>query len=349
MPHWDMPRLPLFSLILLLLPATPLAGSIFDDWAPGWTERLGLSFSNGCEEYRGLESLFAWASHFLGGATPSASGHCETKEVSCPGEAPVTGLRVRCGVCHHHFACAPHRTGISSALCTARSGHVKKSGNRELYDFKLRCASRWMPRFLGLRFDVREDLAEAAGVCPDGGAITGVQVMRGRSERGLGGGARDYFNFKLRCESGKWLAPLRLPFDSLKETRSATCPRGRAVTGVRVHRGFRDWGDVDTYEFQLLCLPPTTAHADGGGGDGGGGGSKLHSSRLQARAAAASGADGPAADGGSGEGGLGLVDGLSRGLSGLSGLTRAVFDTIAEGWDAEAWGAGYWGAGQGEL
>lgn len=25
------------------------------------------------------------------------------------------------------------------------------------------------------------------------------------------------------------------------------------MRGVRVHRGFQDWGDVDTYEFQLLC------------------------------------------------------------------------------------------------
>lgn len=25
------------------------------------------------------------------------------------------------------------------------------------------------------------------------------------------------------------------------------------MTGVRVHRGFQDWGSVDTYEFQLQC------------------------------------------------------------------------------------------------
>ena len=28
----------------------------------------------------------------------------------------------------------------------------------------------------------------------------------------------------------------------------------RAVSGIRVHRGFQDFGSVDTYEFQLQCL-----------------------------------------------------------------------------------------------
>ena len=31
------------------------------------------------------------------------------------------------------------------------------------------------------------------------------------------------------------------------------CSNRRAVTGVRVHRGFQDWGSIDTYEFQLQC------------------------------------------------------------------------------------------------
>ena len=34
----------------------------------------------------------------------------------------------------------------------------------------------------------------------------------------------------------------------------ATGPHGRDVGGIRVHRGFQDWGSIDTYEFQLMCL-----------------------------------------------------------------------------------------------
>lgn len=80
--------------------------------------------------------------------------------------------------------------------------------------------------------------------------------MRGRA------GKRDYYNFKLRCDRA-WAAPLMLPFESLKETRAASCPKHRQVSGVKVHRGFQDWGDVDTYEFQLLCLPVSSAPAKG--------------------------------------------------------------------------------------
>jgi hypothetical protein len=73
-----------------------------------------------------------------------------------------------------------------------------------------------------------------------------VQVMRGR------GDGRDYYTFKLRCGRA-WREIVGLPFDAPRETRSATCPRGASVVGVRVHRGFIDWGSVDTYEFQLNC------------------------------------------------------------------------------------------------
>ena len=76
-----------------------------------------------------------------------------------------------------------------------------------------------------------------------GVSVTGIQVMRGRNDRR----DQDYFNFRLRCAK-QWGDPLGLAFDGLRETRSATCPAGAAIAGLRVHRGFQDWGDLDTYE-----------------------------------------------------------------------------------------------------
>ena len=96
------------------------------------------------------------------------------------------------------------------------------------------------------------------------------------------------YTFKLRCAK-QWRDLIGLPFEALRETRSATCPHGRSVSGIRVHReqapqthsapatldwllghwpiahlsqplasrasgGFQDWGSIDTYEFQLQCL-----------------------------------------------------------------------------------------------
>ena len=61
------------------------------------------------------------------------------------------------------------------------------------------------------------------------------------------------YTFKLRCDK-QWRDVHGLSFEALRETRSATCPHGRSVSGIRVHRGFQDWGSVDTYEFQLQCL-----------------------------------------------------------------------------------------------
>ena len=94
-------------------------------------------------------------------------------------------------------------------------------------------------------------------MCARGEELTGVQVMRGRGRN------RDYYNFKLRCDRN-WLSkPLGLPFDKLKETRSPSCPMGRAVGGLRVHRGYQDFGSYDTYEFQLQCLPERELREDG--------------------------------------------------------------------------------------
>ena len=207
---------------------------MLDDWTAGWTDRLGLTFTDDCQESQGLLALWFFAASWFGGKRgQQRSANCESKEGYCPAGYTVTGLQVK-------------------------TGSMRRGGNREMYDFRLRCGSRWQPRWLGLRFDVGTPDAVAAGVCPDGEELTGVQVMRGRQE------GRDYYAFKLRC-ARVWREVVGLPFDALRETRSATCPHARAVTGVRVHRGFQDWGSVDTYEFQLRC--DEDDDASGGGAD----------------------------------------------------------------------------------
>ena len=210
---------------------TPSSGwDLGSSWGDldGWTQRLGLAFSDDCQESSGLAAIFAWAESWISGRRGrQRSAHCESREAACAAGVAATGLQVR-------------------------SGHVRKGGNREWYDFKLRCGDHWQRNWLGLRYDIEGGLQEdrAAGVCEAGTEMSGVQVMRGRSG---GSDSRDYYTFKLRC-ARKWNDALGLPFDGLRETRSATCPHGRSVSGIRVHRGFQDFGSVDTYEFQLQCL-----------------------------------------------------------------------------------------------
>lgn len=144
--------------------------SFSSDWA--WTDRLGLAFNDDCQESRGLMAVWAWAESWLSGrGGRQRSAHCETKEAQCPaGAGGVTGLRVR-------------------------SGHARRGGNRELYDFSINCGEKWRGGWLGLHFDgVRQsDVTVAAGTCPSGAVLTGVQVMRGRDD---GPNARDYYTFK---------------------------------------------------------------------------------------------------------------------------------------------------------
>ena len=191
-----------------------------------WTSRLGLSaYHDECQEERGLKRLLAWVAELVGGGSRRLrSAQCETKEVVCgPGEL-VTGLQVR-------------------------YARLEK-GDRDFYDFRARCGQKWQP-WLGLKFDsgAADHTQLEMGVCEAGVAISGVQVMRGRVEFA----DKDYYNFKLRCGETWAASPLGLTFDGFVETRSATCRNGRGLRGLRVHRGFQDWGDVDTYEFQLLC------------------------------------------------------------------------------------------------
>jgi hypothetical protein len=155
-------------------------------------------------------------------------------------------------------------------------------------------------------------LQTEAAICPSGSSVTGVQVMRGRNDRL----DQDFFNFKLRVrdagsrplpacaalrrellrvrarsQCGKQWAeqPLGLAFDGLRETRSATCPAGASIAGLRVHRGFQDWGDADTYEFQLYCTSPSPTGRSGGaaprnGGTGGAGATAAADADGRARA-----------------------------------------------------------------
>ena len=65
---------------------------------------------------------------------------------------------------------------------------------------------------------------------------------------------------RLRCGLGisaSWTDFVDLPYENrlFRETRSVTCKRGLVATGLRVYRGFQEWGDLDTYEFQLYCSP----------------------------------------------------------------------------------------------
>lgn len=208
-------------LLCCSLPSAISVSSAADDAWGGWTERLGLTFADDCQERSGLGALLAWAGTWLSGKpNRQHSGHCETREMSCPAGLAVTGLGVR-------------------------SGHVRKSGNRELFDFRLRCGPAGdLTNWMGLRFDAKAE-EHGAAVCSAEDALTGVQVMRGR------GRGRDSYMFKLRCNK-EWRSVVGLPFESLRETRSATCARNSYVVGVRVHRGFQDWGSVDTCARTLM-------------------------------------------------------------------------------------------------
>lgn len=209
-----------------------LAGSASLD-AEGWTDRLGLRFKDDCQEHANvIVAVFAWASSWLMARFGSqAGGACESRQFECAGGMSVTGLQV-------HFGRDDTR-------------------DRDFYDFKLRCGTSWQ-RYLGLRFESPDLEQEESVLCPNIKPATGIQVLRGRNNNG----DKDWYGFKLRCD-GQWKPVQGLAFDGYQETRTATCPKGKVVQGFRAHRGFQDWGDMDSYEFQLNCgvdgaarLPP---------------------------------------------------------------------------------------------
>ena len=216
-----------------------------------WTDRLGLRFKDDCQEDVGIKGIFIWLWAWATRKGQQRSGHCESKQMRCPG-TKLTGLQVR-------------------------YARMERS-DRDLYDFKPRCGVSWQ-EWLGMKFPDREEAADhfqsEASICPQGGgSVTGIQVMRGRNDQR----DQDYFNFKLRCGKHWNEQPLGLAFDGLRETRSATCPAGAAIAGLRVHRGFQDWGDLDTYEFQLFCTTPPAGSSKPSSGNGERGGSRKRSS-----------------------------------------------------------------------
>jgi hypothetical protein len=215
------------ALLLLLLCAALAPCASLD--ADGWTDRLGLKFRDDCQEYNGfIASVFAWASSLFG-LRPHTGAVCESQEMRCPGATSVTALQV-------HFG---------------RDDQY----DRDYYDFKLRCGTAWQ-RYLGLRFESPDLEQEETVLCPGVKPASGVQVLRGRNRHG----DQDFYGFKLRCAAA-WQPLLGLAFDGHQETRTSTCPRGRVMRGLRVHRGFQDWGDRDSYEFQLLCEPESGSGA----------------------------------------------------------------------------------------
>jgi hypothetical protein len=245
-----------FGLLLLCVTgATAQSSSWYGSHEGSWSDRLGLHFRDDCQEESGIRGFFVWIMAWATRSGQQRSGHCESKEMRCAADTKITGLQVR----------------------YARL----EQGDRDLYDFKPRCGTTWQSwvrvamhetqnlwrspyrsnlansplscyhttiEQLGMRFPRESDHAMAeAALCPDGTSMTGVQVSRGRNDRR----DWDYYNFKLRC--GKhWAEPMGLAFDGLRETRSATCQSGSWVAGLRVHRGFQDWGDLDTCT--LACL-----------------------------------------------------------------------------------------------
>jgi hypothetical protein len=78
--------------------------------------------------------------------------------------------------------------------------------------------------------------------------VTGIEVKRGRNDWS----DRDTYDFKLQC-SGVWQSYLGMRSSKQVETAAAECPSGEGTSGLRVYRGFVEWGDKDLYEYELNC------------------------------------------------------------------------------------------------
>jgi len=73
-------------------------------------------------------------------------------------------------------------------------------------------------------------------------------VKRGRREWG----DKDTYDFKLQC-SGVWQSFIGMKFGGEQEQAFKECPSGEGSSGIKIFRGFVDWGDKDLYEFDLNC------------------------------------------------------------------------------------------------
>jgi len=142
----------------------------------------------------------------------------ETKSLHCP-SGFITGVRIRYG-----------RT---------------RQEDRDLYDFKLKCGNRWTA-WSGLWF--KNEVEDKTWECPSKMYVTGVEVKRGRNDWS----DRDTYDFKLQC-SGVWQSYMGLKFGGLQESANKECPAGEGISGLKVYRGFLEWGDKDLYEYDLNC------------------------------------------------------------------------------------------------
>ena len=152
--------------------------------------------------------------------------------------------------------------------------------------------------------------------------------------------------------------PLGLAFDGLRETRSATCAAGQQVGGLRAIRGFQDWGDLDTYEFQLFCVGGAGgggirrgggSSSSGGGGGGGSGGGSAHGARNSRSGGSGGGGEDGVSPGGrkrrrSDRGGSGNNGGGGSGSGTGSGATGATGTGGASGGTRGAPGPGLGGS-----
>jgi hypothetical protein len=152
------------------------------------------------------------------GLTFESNRPVEAKSLFCP-IGFITGIRVKYG-----------RT---------------REEDRDLYDFKLKCGLRWTS-WSGLWF--KNEIEDKTYECPSKMYVTGMEVKRGRREFG----DKDTYDFKLQC-SGVWQEYMGMKFGGHQEQAGTECPSGEGTSGLKVFRGFVEWGDKDLYEFELNC------------------------------------------------------------------------------------------------
>ena len=152
------------------------------------------------------------------GLTFDSNRPIESKSLHCP-SGFLTGIRVKYG-----------RT---------------RQEDRDLYDFKLKCGTRWTS-WSGLWF--KNEVEDKTMECPSKMYVTGIEVKRGRNDWT----DRDTYDFKLQC-SGVWQSYIGMRSSKEQEIAAAECPSGEGTSGIKVYRGFVEWGDKDLYEYELNC------------------------------------------------------------------------------------------------
>ena len=161
-------------------------------------------------------SYAAWTG--IMGLTFDSNRPIESKALHCP-SGFLTGIRVKYG-----------RT---------------RQEDRDLYDFKLKCGNRWTA-WSGLWF--KNEVEDKTMECPSKMYVTGIEVKRGRNDFT----DRDTYDFKLQC-SGVWQSYIGMRSSKEQEIAAAECPSGEGTSGIKVYRGFVEWGDKDLYEYELNC------------------------------------------------------------------------------------------------